>query len=154
MNVVGAVVLAFGALPLLGFLAEDRPVVAVPLRCKEAIWAAEKLNALLGKDSDTLVLADRESNTVFIRGSAEQVEKARKALQRLEDEHAVLPWLNVITLERPSAPGAALALNVLLGGDDFKATAAEGTNSIILLSTAKKLGPGRQFLRWLDRKDR
>jgi len=57
--------------------------IPLPLVRADAVWAARKLKAVLGTDAD--IVADEETNTVFVRASAGTIERAKDILKRLDE---------------------------------------------------------------------
>ena len=54
----------------------------IPLVRADAVKAAKRLTAILGRDTD--IFADEHSNTIFVRASADKIKKAKEILQRLD----------------------------------------------------------------------
>lgn len=125
--------------------------VSLPLRDMSAVTAAKKLRFILG--TETHIVADDESNTVFIKGTADQIQSARKILQRLD----VPSYLHVIPLQNADAAETAKVLRIVLYllallGDDRPVRVSPFDKGILVSASEEKAKEIRTMIRWLDEK--
>jgi type II secretory pathway component GspD/PulD (secretin) len=132
-------------------------VYALRLKYMNAGRAARRLAAILGKDSDATFVADEETNTVFIRASADRVRQAREIVRQID----VRTGLFIVPLKQAKAPRIAWVLNGILTwaallGDHEQALigADERTNSLWILAGEQKAMLINDLLQDLDGKGR
>jgi type II secretory pathway component GspD/PulD (secretin) len=125
--------------------------VSMPLVHIDAVIAAKKVTVILG--SEVQIVADKQSNAVFLRGSADNVEKAQKILKRLD----VRSELYVIRLKNADAGrtanklGVVLLLLALLGDDrEARVMADARSGSILIIASEEKGEEVKEMVRRLD----
>src|SRR5258707_716836 len=64
-------------------------------------WAAKRLTARFGREAR--VMADEETNTLYIQGSAANVERARNMLRRMDSSVPGRPPLRMVSLKSVKA---------------------------------------------------
>jgi Bacterial type II/III secretion system short domain len=137
----------------LGEEAKPPRYVSLALVRADAIKAAKRLTFLLGPDAD--IVADEETNTVFIRANADKIKKARDFLKRQD----VPSFLYIIPLRNAESVKTAKKLNIvltlfwLLGDDrDFHVISLDRENKISIYAGAEKTTQVNAIIRLLDEK--
>jgi type II secretory pathway component GspD/PulD (secretin) len=107
----------------------------------DAVRVATRLNAVLGGDGKTKIVADEPSNSILIRARAEKTRRARLIAGRLD----VPSGLFVVALKNADANRAAekvrmvLTLLRLMGDErDCRVTATGGTSTVIVCAAEEK----------------
>jgi type II secretory pathway component GspD/PulD (secretin) len=131
--------------------ATTQPPVRVLLVRAEAIEAAKKLKAVLGNDAE--VYADKVTNSVFIRASAEEFQRAKEILKRWDAPQS----LNIYQIKNADAEKTAKTLKAILAllailGDDREVRLAASDGAIIFQANREKAAEVTAIIRWLDAK--
>jgi hypothetical protein len=122
-------------------------VVPLPLRSADARRAAKKVAAFLGTEGK--VVADEQTNTIFVRASPERIERVRKVLEQLDKPS----YLYVVAVTKGAAARTAQSLQMLLAvlwllGDNREAlVVAEGDGDAILIRASEE--KSREIFFWL-----
>ncbi len=125
-------------------------VAAIPLVHVEAAKAAEKLKALLGRN--THIVVDEDTNTVFVRANADKLEEAKKRIKRLD----VPSYICIVAVHNVDAGEAATVLRLVMMaliyiGDDRRVhIVAVDRGNMIVVASHEKAKQVRNVLSWLD----
>jgi general secretion pathway protein D len=132
-------------------------VATVPIQLKHisATRTAKKLTARLGQERAVTILADEESNTVFIRASADNVQQAKKIIRQLDVWRStcsfIIPLKHADASTTATALQAILALAALLGDEsDVHVTADQRANSLVIAASEEAVQKLKLILRQLD----
>jgi len=122
------------------------------LKNAAAAEAAKVLTQIFRGDKPTLAIAaDERTNSLVIRGSADDLAVAEAVLQRLDDapardgkkpERPEKPQLRVFSLKSAGAAEVAKVLQTLLGGEgnkNFRAVVDAPSNSVLVYASEEQL---------------
>jgi type II secretory pathway component GspD/PulD (secretin) len=133
--------------------AKAQQYVHVPLVRADAVKAAKRLSLFLGKDTDAF--GDKKSNTVFIRASADKIQRAKDFLQQLDEPS----YFYIISLKNAEAVKTAERLSAIMTvlwllGDDRYIRVTAVDMGIAISATEAKAAQARTILRVLDVKQK
>jgi type II secretory pathway component GspD/PulD (secretin) len=128
-------------------------VVAISLIRADAEYAAARLKTLLGPGAE--VTAYTETNTIFLRADAKDVERARGLLARLDEPRynylARLQNADPVLVTRVAR--AVLAVLAFLGNDsEVRLVPLERNRMILFTATDGQAKCLLWVIRWLDRR--
>jgi type II secretory pathway component GspD/PulD (secretin) len=160
LSAVAVALAAFALSPVPGAACDppgqdSPPFTAFPLRRADALKTAARLSALLGCKRGS-VTADATTNTIYIRACPEDLERAKRLLNRLDvgwSDHVKIIHLQRIDAARTAKPlQLILTLGAFLRGDEsgFRLIVDEKNNAIMILGSEETMQQASQILQWLD----
>ncbi len=125
--------------------------VPLPLIHMKVGLVAKKLTAILGTKVD--IFAHEHSNTLFIRGNAENVERCKAIIKQIDmPSHLyVIPLKNASAAKTANTLKAVLDLLAIFGDDRDVRVIADGRgDSILIYASEEKANEVRKMIPWLD----